>query len=365
MWSQRLVADSGGSVQRTGEQAVQRTRARSSQRAVDHTVQRTVRHMLAMQAQDFAHASQAICVRTPGCTHTDVLGALAAGDVVRAMPMRGTLHFVLSEDLGWLLALTATRTIASTVARRRALELDDQTLQRAADLTERALSGRSMGRTEYFEMLVSNGIAVHEQRGYHIIFHLSQLGLVCWGPPHGTQQALVLANEWIRQPRTLTRDESLQELATRYFAARGAATVRDLAWWCKLTLRDAREAVAAASGALDALELDGEMMYAGRGALDLAPPLPRQHIIALPGFDEYLLGYQDRSHVLPAEHASKVVPGKNGSFLPIILREGRVVGTWRRGAVGGEPEIAPFSKLPTPQMARLQRTMAELYGRKN
>ncbi|MGH3775339.1 MAG: DNA glycosylase AlkZ-like family protein [Pseudonocardiaceae bacterium] len=36
----------------------------------------------------------------------------------------------------------------------------------------------------------------------------------------------------------------------------------------------------------------------------------------LPGFDEYMLGYQDRGAALPAEFAQRVVPGNNGMFQP-------------------------------------------------
>ena len=50
----------------------------------------------------------------------------------------------------------------------------------------------------------------------------------------------------------------------------------------------------------------------------------------LPAFDEYLLGYKDRAAVLAVEDATRVVPGKNGVFLPTIVVDGRVVGTWKR-----------------------------------
>jgi hypothetical protein len=53
-------------------------------------------------------------------------------------------------------------------------------------------------------------------------------------------------------------------------------------------------------------------------------------VYLLPGFDEYLLGYKDRSDVLATEHAGKVAPGGNGVFFPIIAVGGQVVGTWKR-----------------------------------
>jgi hypothetical protein len=52
------------------------------------------------------------------------------------------------------------------------------------------------------------------------------------------------------------------------------------------------------------------------------------HLLA--GFDEYLLGYTDRSAVLDPVHAHKVVPGGNGVFFPMIVVGGQIVGTWKR-----------------------------------
>ena len=56
---------------------------------------------------------------------------------------------------------------------------------------------------------------------------------------------------------------------------------------------------------------------------------PRAHL--LPGFDEFLLGYKDRSAALPPRFAGRVVPGANGVFLPTLVLDSQVVGTWRRG----------------------------------
>jgi hypothetical protein len=49
-----------------------------------------------------------------------------------------------------------------------------------------------------------------------------------------------------------------------------------------------------------------------------------------PGYDEYLLGYKDRSAVLRAEYTRKIVPGNNGIFMPTIIIDGQVADTWKR-----------------------------------
>ena len=42
-----------------------------------------------------------------------------------------------------------------------------------------------------------------------------------------------------------------------------------------------------------------------------------------------MLGYKDRSASLDPAHARFVVPGNNGVFMPTIVSNGRVAGTWR------------------------------------
>lgn len=51
----------------------------------------------------------------------------------------------------------------------------------------------------------------------------------------------------------------------------------------------------------------------------------------LPSYDEYLLGYKDRTDVLPKEHYPKAFTN-NGLFFPIILHNGQVIGNWDRSA---------------------------------
>jgi Winged helix DNA-binding domain len=296
------------------------------------SVAQTVRHLLAVQAQDFAQALWAVGVRTPGSTRAQVRTALERGEVVRTLPMRGTLHFVPAEDLGWMLALTSARSLQGAATRFANLGLDRATLDRAATVTEAALrGGNALTRDEFTKMLEANGIAPDGQRGYHIIFFLTQLQLVCWGPPRGTQQALVLVEEWITNPRELDREESLREFALRYFTSHGPATERDFAWWTKLTLADARAGIAAAFSELTELRNDETSFWVATSELDAAATSRiGSRVHALPGFDEYLLGYADRSLALPAAHAQRIVPGSNGIFLPTIVSKGRIIGTWRR-----------------------------------
>ena len=64
--------------------------------------------------------------------------------------------------------------------------------------------------------------------------------------------------------------------------------------------------------------------------LEVGNPYDTDTVYLLPGFDEYLLGYRDRSAVLDPAHRDLVVPGGNGVFKPTIVAGGQVVGTWSR-----------------------------------
>ncbi len=300
-----------------------------------------VRWMLALQAQDLPGLKWSVGLRYAGATMVGVNAALDAGAVVRSWPLRGTLHLVAGEDLGWLLALTGPRMIVSTAGRRAALGLTEADLERARVIVSTALSGRrALSRTALLAALDAAGVNTAGQRGYHLLGYLAQTGTLVLGPTDGLQQTFVLLDEWVRQPaRRLERDEALGELSLRYFRSHGPATARDLARWSGLTLADARRGLVVCGGKLAALELDGVTYHLAPEAEVRPPSAARVHL--LPGFDEYLLGYGDRSAALAPEHVAAVVPGSNGLFKPTILADGVVVGTWRRTITAREIAIEP------------------------
>lgn len=97
----------------------------------------------------------------------------------------------------------------------------------------------------------------------------------------------------------------------------------------------------------------------GDGLLALAdrPPtggVPTGHL--LPGFDEYLLGYADRSAQLDPVHADRVVPGGNGIFLPMAVLRGRVVGAWTRTERSRDVRVTltPFEPLDAAAVRALE-----------
>ena len=275
--------------------------------------------MLAVQAQDYPAGQWALGVRSPGTTIAELQAAVSAGTIVRSWPMRGTLHFVPARELGWMQGLTTPRLLAKTRTINARLGLELTVLERAREAAIIALTGhKQLNRTEFLEMLQAAGLSTEGQRGYHTIAHLALTGTLCWGKQIGTQQGLVLLDEWVPNPRRLERTEALGEFVYRYFLGHGPATLVDFTWWSQLTVADAKTGLAVARSRLTEVQVDGAAYFLAAEIADAAPSSqrPRTPVLALPGFDEYLLGYRDRSHVISAADLTRVVPGLNGIFLP-------------------------------------------------
>src|SRR6266581_6161091 len=65
--------------------------------------------LLAVQAENFSQAAWAVASRTQSPDQADLAALLNDGAVVRTHVLRPTWHFVLAEDIGWLLDLTGPR----------------------------------------------------------------------------------------------------------------------------------------------------------------------------------------------------------------------------------------------------------------
>lgn len=289
-----------------------------------------VRWMGAIQAQDYGQAVWAIGLRLRDDGLADVERAIADGRILRTWPMRGTIHFVPAEDAQWMLRLLTPRRLAGDALRLRLLGLDEGILVRCRGLFRDALEGGGrLTRSGMMGLLEHASIDPKAQRGSHILRRLAQEGLICIGPMQGKEQTFALLDEWAPSPRSLSREEALAELAGRYFASRGPATVADFAVWSGLTLADARAGLQSVRSRLVSHAGDGRDYWRAESAPGPASDdVPSLHL--LPGFDEYLLGYKHRGDVLAPEHAGRIVPGGNGVFAPMMVADGRIVGVWKR-----------------------------------
>ena len=317
----------------------------------------------AMQAQELGSALWSLGARLPGFTADDVQAALERREALRTWPMRGTLHLVPPRDARWMLELMGQAALADAARRRAYLGLSERDADRAVEVLGEALAGgRRLTRSQCVAALADAGIDPAGQLGYHLLWYASQRGVTCVAPNIGKEQSFVLLDEWVPDPHRPEREEALATMAVRYFRSHGPATRQDFAGWTGLAMADVRRGIAAAGEALAAVRVDDREMFLDPALLDGdrtgatgdGPPW-----LALPGFDEYLLGFKDRSLMLADEHKRAVLPGGNGIFQWTIVRDGRVIGTWRRtaGKTRVTVEVRPLVRLAAADRARIEAAL--------
>jgi hypothetical protein len=307
------------------------------------TAREVVSHFGAMQAQDYLGALWAVGLRMREARESDIERALADRSIVRCWPMRGTLHFVAGEDARWMLELLAPRVLSRHRAMlERNFEIDERTLRRCRTMVERALrGGNALTRPEIYALFEKARIATQASRGLHILFALAHEHLICFGPRRGKQPAFVLLDEWLPAAKSKPRQEALAELARRYLAGHGPATVTDFVWWSGLTTKEANEGMALADVKTDSVAVTTRA---------------KLNVQLLPPFDEYTVAYKDRSAVIDPAFAKRVNAG-GGMINAIVVVNGIVAGSWKRTLRGTSVDItvSPFRALTAREMRALDK----------
>jgi hypothetical protein len=318
-----------------------------------------VRTLGAVQAQDYAGARWAIGQRMTAATDAAIDDAVNKGELLRTHVLRPTWHLVAPEDIRWMLELTAPRVKASMTAYHRTLGLDDRTCGRSADVIRKALEGgKAMTRRELGDVLKSARFQTTSlQPLAHLMLRIELDAVVCSGPRRGKESTYALLDERAARTPDRDRDESIAELAFRFFSTRGPATVKDFAWWSGLAAADARRGTELlpeefATGTYD----DTTMWFLER-------KLPRARSVAhlLPNYDEYFIGFKDRSAIGGRVRNVKLAGWQNAAlFGHLVFVNGELVGAWKRltGKKGNSVQFTMAAKLTAAERKLVEREVA-------
>jgi hypothetical protein len=312
----------------------------------------------AVQAQDYFGALWALGLRMRRATEELVEAAETRRAIVRTWPLRGTLHFVAADDARWMTQLLAPRVIARNQARwKREFGLDATLAAKSREVLADALQGgKRLERAELYAALEARKIRTGQSRGLHILLWLAMQGHLCLAGRSGKQQTFALLDEWIPKSRKLEGDAALAELARRYFTSHGPATLKDFVWWSGLTVKDARRAVDASERDLAHDSDDGVSHWSGASESRGTRGTPSTVVRLLPAYDEFTVGYQDRSSLLP--------PGKRMSpmalLAPAVLVNGQVAASWKRSlsSDSARVDIKLLRKLTPPESQALEEELA-------
>jgi hypothetical protein len=192
--------------------------------------------------------------------------------------------------------------------------------------------------------------------GYgHVLIWAELDGIICSGPKIGTKFTYALLGERAPKAKQVPEDESLAELAHRYFSSHGPAQIKDFTWWSGLSATQVKIAMELIKNKLYSEKIDGKL-YWFTSLLEKDAPILRAFL--LPNYDEYTIAYKDRSLFLP-EKPSKLDARNNIIFNHSIVIKGEIVGGWRRELKKDSVSITItlFKNITSPEKKELQDSL--------
>ena len=170
-------------------------------------------------------------------------------------------------------------------------------------------------------------IAVDENRSSHLLLWAELDGLICSGSLKDKEPTYALLSEWVPKKKTLSKEESLAELARRYFNSHAPATLQDFIWWSGLNISEAKQGLELVKDNFQS-ETIGDQIYWLPQSFSF-PVKKESAVYLLPAYDEYIISYKNRMAVISAEN-QKIAISNNGIFWPVIIINGKAAGIWKR-----------------------------------
>ena len=304
------------------------------------SIKDNVAWMGAIQAQDFSMAKWALGVRTSTSTDEKIETSFNRGEILRTHLLRPTWHFVSPDDIHWMLELTAPQIKSSLRSRHKDLELSEQLFRKSNRLIEKLmLEGRSLTREDFNREFTKAKINTGNNRLSHLLLRAELDGLLCSGPKRDKKLTYSLLHDRAKYSKIMNREESLAELAGRYFQSRAPATVNDFSWWSGLSAKDAQKGTESVKSRF-ITERIGSREYLFPVSITKSV-ISSQSAYLLPAYDEYLIGYRDRSASVTEERTSGII-SSNGIFYPLIVIKGQVCGIWKRSFENDKVIVEPF-----------------------
>jgi hypothetical protein len=340
----------------------------------------TLRRVGPVQSQVARSPFVTVSSRLPGARYADIVAAHEAYDVVRGSSLRGTVHTCVREQHPlldtvarrtlhkfWVRGLRLTRVEADDV--RQAMEDFATGAWRTPDELRDHLVGW-LAEHETDDAVQAATTDGQARSTAHIHSAMIRRPLSGTGWERQSTPGYRVAADALAVPRSAWLDDpdgALVALVRVHLSSYGPANRRDIAWWSGEGLRNVDQALATLADELtERPGPDGQTYY------DLADVRARRHdpgVRLLPEFDALVVGYdpKSRDRFVDASHLPYFWLASNGMFSSVVLKDARLVGSWRFTGPEGRRrvEVRSFPGEPSvsaaelgPQVAALETALA-------
>lgn len=343
------------------------------ERAPRKEMLRVAQDICGLHAQVTSSAALTLWARVDGVKRSDLDAALwKKRTLVKTWAMRGTLHMFPTKDFPVWLAAQQTR----LPYYRRPSWLryfgfkDPRELDRMIDAVGAVLEDKELTREELVTAVArklrskSLGESLRGSWG-SALKPAAFTGNLCFAPGSATTVAFTNPRTWLGGIKEVDPDAAMLEVTRGFLAAYGPATREDLARWWGASPGEGTKMIRSLGDDVTAVDVEGEYAWV------LAADLPGveaaravKSVVLLPAFDQYVVGVTKHARVLmPGPHKDLVYRAQ-GWLSPVILVDGRMLGTWRHERKGRKLTISfqPFVKLPTRVRRAVEAEAESLAG---
>jgi len=291
------------------------------------------RDVCGIQAQVMSAAEMALWARMHRLTRAEIHAALwKSRTLVKTSCMRQTLHLIPVADFSVYISALKRSRMAALV---RIMSRFGVTLREVEAMNEaavEALRGGPMPQhelTEHIRPKVGKRVRAWMEKVWSVFRPAIMEGLICYGPDRGPEVTLVRVDQWLPRQRKVSENEAKQIVLRRYLGAYGPATPQDFSKWSGISMGETRAVWESLEKEL--VEVLVENKKASLLRKDLAALRncdPGEPVLRLlPNFDPFLLAHAEKNHLVHDRHYKRVYR-QAGWISPVVLLNGRVIGTW-------------------------------------
>jgi len=307
------------------------------------------RDVCGVQAQLLTAAYMQIHVRDPEVTRAEIEAALwDSRTLVRTSLMRQTLHIIPVDEFALYIAALQTSRVAAVLRVMARCGIAAAESDALADLIVRTLADGPMTGAAIRAAVrprVSSRVRSWMDKVSSIVRVPVSRGLVCYGSGEGNAVKFIRVDQWLATQRPIAEREAQCFLLRKYLRAYGPANARDFAYWSGIAAKDCARVFEDLKP--ECTEIPGYGMLLSSDTSALASSRAVSGLKLLPAFDPFLLGHHGKDHLVDPRYYKQVYRNQ-GWISPVILRDGRLVGTWSHKMERGRCVVATNAWEPVP-----------------